>query len=885
MAQANKNTKKGNNKKNNGRSKASSQNKGNGRGKKSQKTIDAFRKQNVIALFLLMIGMFFLLSITTNALGAVGSMIRAVLLGQFGSIAVFAALIMIIIGVGRLVYSTRFDLSIISPIMVLLVFSGSTIFYGAFNLHLLTNEKISFELLRTVFIQSVVKKNIGLLPYLTSAFLSRSIGKTGMYLSSCSIFLFVIIYYFKVSFSKIGDVSIALASGSKEAVKELKKKTIDYISVNEDNEQRSRAKLDETMIEDKFGFLERYKKEVAEFTEFDGSDKEELLSSFVQAENKKLENSAEEELLFAEERSDLSSEASTVDEIEVEDSLSEMTQSEMAKDKILQPEECRYEISEVYPEAENADVGATKRYVGLSRSLAQATESEVSKEEIVDNRSLHQKDRIEKENLEKYASNDKPVIIAKNNKSYVLPVTSLLKSYNLKPREISQQLKEIHKLESTLKIYGIEAKVVNISVGPTITRYELQLKIGVKVSKILNLSDDLALAMAAVAPIRIEAPIPGTSLIGIELPNAETDIVSFREMLETKEFIKSNGKIPVALGQDVSGKPIIADITKMPHVLVAGATGSGKSVCINTLICSILFRSKPEEVKMIMIDPKMVELSVYNDIPHLLVPVVTDMKKAPYALSWAVTEMNKRYKLFAENRVRDLEGYNSIAGVEKLPRIVIIVDELADLMMVSPHEVEDSIIRLAQKARACGMHLVIATQRPSVDVITGLIKANIPTRIAFAVSSQIDSRTILDQVGAEKLIGKGDMLFSHPSIAKPQRIQGPFISDDEVNNVVDHILDQGHRAEEKEDIIEESIKKAEADQKEEEQDPLMEEIKGFVMENKQISTSLIQRRFRIGYNRASRIIDQLEEMGIVSESDGAKPRKVLISSEDLEGAE
>ena len=467
-----------------------------------------------------------------------------------------------------------------------------------------------------------------------------------------------------------------------------------------------------------------------------------------------------------------------------------------------------------------------------------------------------------------------------NKEGYTLPKTDLLQIYPAKGGNTQKQIDSSKRLEETLEIFGIEAKVVNISTGPAITRYELQPKMGVKVSKILNLSDDLALALAAVAPIRIEAPIPGTSLVGIEVPNGTTEVVGFKEIVETSGFKDPKKDIPIVLGRDVSGKPIIEDIARMPHLLVAGSTGSGKSVCINTLICSILYKFKPEEIKLIMIDPKMVELSVYNDIPHLLIPVVTDMKKAPYALSWAVSEMNKRYKLFAENRARDLKGYNKIPGIEKLPRIVIVVDELADLMMVSPNEVEDSIIRLAQKARACGMHLVIATQRPSVDVITGLIKANIPSRIAFAVSSQIDSRTILDQAGAEKLIGKGDMLFSHPSIPKPQRIQGSFISDKEVNDIVDHIIRQNTVKEKPIDIIEETIQNHIEEQKEEERDPLLDEIIEFAIQNKQLSTSLIQRRFKVGYNRASRIIDALEEMGVVSESDGAKPRKVLISSSE-----
>ncbi len=447
------------------------------------------------------------------------------------------------------------------------------------------------------------------------------------------------------------------------------------------------------------------------------------------------------------------------------------------------------------------------------------------------------------------------------------------------------------RLQKTLYSFGVSAKVENVSVGPAITRYELKPAEGVRVSKIANLADDIALNLAAES-IRIEAPIPGKQAVGIEVPNKENEVVHLREIIATEEFQNHKSKLAFALGKDVAGKEVVTDIGKMPHVLIAGATGSGKSVCINTLISSIIYKAKPSEVKLVMVDPKVVELSVYNGIPHLLIPVVTDPRKAAGALAWAVQEMENRYQTFAGKGVRDLKGYNEAIekgdGFGKLPQIVIIIDELADLMMVAAKDVEESICRLAQKARAAGMHLVIATQRPSVDVITGIIKANIPSRISFAVSSQVDSRTILDMVGAEKLLGKGDMLFYPSGAPKPTRIQGAFVSDGEVEKIVDFLKANGEVTY-NEDIIE-SIENAnksdkeletQANDEDDDTDPLLMEAIDVVVETKQASTSFIQRRFKVGYARAGRIIDQMEERGVISGYQGSKPREVLLSKERL----
>ncbi|OPJ57145.1 FtsK/SpoIIIE family DNA translocase [Alkalithermobacter paradoxus] len=457
------------------------------------------------------------------------------------------------------------------------------------------------------------------------------------------------------------------------------------------------------------------------------------------------------------------------------------------------------------------------------------------------------------------------------------PIDVLAKQNNISDNKDKKQiLKNAKLLEKTLRDFGVEASINQVTKGPTITRYEIQPKSGVKVSKIVSLTDDIALSLAAKS-IRIEAPIPGKSAIGIEVPNDEIQLVTLREVIESKEFVDSKSKLSFGLGKDISGMPIVTDISKMPHLLIAGATGSGKSVCVNTLITSILYKSKPDEVKFLMIDPKVVELGNYNGIPHLLIPVVTDPKKAACALAWAVNEMTKRYKLFADSSVRDIYSYNEKAE-DKLPSIVIIIDELADLMMVSANEVEDAICRLAQMARAAGMHLIVATQRPSVDVITGVIKANIPSRIAFSVSSQTDSRTILDMGGAEKLLGKGDMLFYPIGASKPIRLQGAFISEKEVETVVEYIKGQiDEEIHYKEDIIENINKNITVDNSSD--DELLEQAIEFVVSLQQASTSMLQRKFRVGYNRAARLIDEMEQRGIVGPNEGSKPRKVLLSKE------
>ncbi len=513
--------------------------------------------------------------------------------------------------------------------------------------------------------------------------------------------------------------------------------------------------------------------------------------------------------------------------------------------------------------------------------------------------SANEKELSAKDKTDKISENEKNDFNDEFNKAietpavnYVYPPVKLLNMPNKVSGDKREEMRRTaEKLISVLDDFGVKAKLLQVTQGPTVTRYEIQPDTGIKLSKIVGLADDIALNLAVTTVL--VAPVPGKAAVGVEIPNNTVSAVSIREMIESDEFKKAKSKLTVALGKDIGGNVVIGDIAKMPHVLIAGATGSGKSVCINSIIMSILFKAKPEEVKIIMVDPKVVELGVYNGIPHLLVPVVTDPKKAAGALNWAVTEMMRRYELFKNTGVRKLESYNKLmesSGGEKIPQLVVIIDELADLMMVAAKEVEDYIVRLTQLARAAGIHLIIATQRPSVDVITGLIKANVPSRIAFAVSSQVDSRTILDKGGAEKLLGMGDMLY-HPSGARSStRVQGAFVSDSEIERVLEFIKENVGETHYSEDLAEEIERRATGENGvtpdvEDDGDALLPEAIELAMSLGKISTSMIQRRLGVGYSRAGRIIDQMETRGVISGANGSKPRDVLISHADMAIAE
>jgi len=540
-------------------------------------------------------------------------------------------------------------------------------------------------------------------------------------------------------------------------------------------------------------------------------------------------------------------------------------------------------VEEEEPITEEPYEGAEDKEVMTKALKRAAEESEKEPEEKIDF----------KEETKKFTDDLNDGIDESADNGYVFPPLTLLKESKDADTSIKGSEVTAEHLVETLRSFGVETRIVNISRGPTVTRYELQPCAGVKISKITNLADDIALNLAT-AGVRIEAPIPNKAAVGIEVPNKSSDVVGVRGILESPAFTSAKSKLTFALGRDIGGNAIVADIGKMPHGLIAGATGSGKSVCINSIIISLLYKADPEEVKLLMIDPKVVELGIYNGIPHLLVPVVTDPRKASGALGWAVSEMEKRYKMFADRGVRDLAGYNRFVEnlgdpeITKMPHIVIIIDELADLMMTAPNEVEDSINRIAAKARAAGMHLIIATQRPSVDVVTGVIKANIPTRIAFAVSSQVDSRTILDSAGAEKLLGRGDMLFSPVGSTKPNRIQGCFVSDEEVESVVEFIKSGGTVIYD-DNVMVEIERQAAVEKKQKTglpedgpgDDPMLEEAIKVVVENGMASTSLLQRKLKLGYARAARIVDEMEQRGVVGPYEGSKPRKVLITKEQL----
>lgn len=554
-----------------------------------------------------------------------------------------------------------------------------------------------------------------------------------------------------------------------------------------------------------------------------------------------------------------------------------------ARELIPEPEEAA--VEEPPKEKPLTDTGKMKTPEFLKDAMVEAKTASTGKKEKVD---IQQEVANVAETI---AGTEKP------KKEYQTPPLRLLKRGGKQGGDSDAHLRETAmKLQKTLQTFGVNVTITNISCGPSVTRYELQPEMGVKVSKIVGLADDIKLNLAA-ADIRIEAPIPGKAAVGIEVPNKENTPVMLRDLLESDAFQQSGSKLSFATGRDISGKVVVSDIAKMPHLLVAGATGSGKSVCINTIIMSVLYKAKPDEVKLIMIDPKVVELSVYNGIPHLMIPVVTDPKKAAGALNWAVAEMTKRYQLFAEYNVRDLKGFNerverlgdveSPDKPEKMPQIIIIVDELADLMMVAPGEVEEAICRLAQLARAAGIHLVLATQRPSVNVITGLIKANMPSRIAFSVSSGVDSRTIIDMNGAEKLLGKGDMLFYPAGYQKPVRVQGAFVSDKEVQAVVEFLKENSGSVNYNEEIQQQvdsgtSAVGGAGASGQDDRDVLFVEAGKFIIDKDKASIGMLQRMFKIGFNRAARIMDQLASAGVVGEEEGTKPRKVLMSMEEFE---
>lgn len=805
--------------------------------KKTKNTGISTEFSNLITIF---IGVFLLYGLNSTSMGLIGSMTQEVFKGLFGSLAILIPILIILVGVlgffDNNEYVFRLKKSKVYYIAIIFIF----IFYGLLNSNLIpVDNPLRPEMISSIMKVAVENQGIGLITSIIVYFIKEIFGITGGWLISLFALFLSILFVFNIS---IQDLIFAIKNKStnpknsnanfKDMLKNLKESALDIITDEVD---------DTTMVEEKTGFFKKLMKD---------KDKKQNQQEFVPNEDNEDYNEYDDE--------------KTV----------KIVGFNQADDDVLEILEGTQTVD--YTQDDLKELNDLMRGKTNTQSTLEETNDY---SDTLFNTNVNTKNNSDLEQLQfNLPSDKKQENISNGSSNYKKPSINCLKNYNGSKNSYKEQNKSKEVID-TLKNFNIEIQDCNATFGPTITRYEVSPKPGTKVSKIVNLSDDLALSLAA-RSIRIEAPVPGKSVIGIEVPNDKPQVVGLREVITSNEFINDPSSLAVGLGKEISGKPLIADLAKMPHLLIAGATGSGKSVCVNTIITSLLYKSSPEEVKLLLIDPKVVELAHYNGIPHLLSPVVTDPKKASNALNWAVNEMNKRYQLFAENGVKDIAGYNRKCE-NKMHKIVIIIDELADLMMACSNEVEDYICRLAQMARAAGMHLIIATQRPSVDVITGIIKANIPSRIAFAVSSQTDSRTILDMGGAEKLLGKGDMLYYPLGAAKPVRIQGAFISEEESEKVIDEIKAQKQEEVKYEEEIMETISRPVA-VKDNDVDEFLEEAIDFVVSNNQGSASMLQRKFKIGFNRAARLIDSMEERGIVGPSEGSKPRKVLITKEELE---
>ena len=805
--------------------------------KKTKNTGISTEFSNLITIF---IGVFLLYGLNSTSMGLIGSMTQEVFKGLFGSLAILIPILIILVGVlgffDNNEYVFRLKKSKVYYIAIIFIF----IFYGLLNSNLIpVDNPLRPEMISSIMKVAVENQGIGLITSIIVYFIKEIFGITGGWLISLFALFLSILFVFNIS---IQDLIFAIKNKStnpknsnanfKDMLKNLKESALDIITDEVD---------DTTMVEEKTGFFKKLMKD---------KDKKQNQQEFVPNEDNEDYNEYDDE--------------KTV----------KIVGFNQADDDVLEILEGTQTVD--YTQDDLKELNDLMRGKTNTQSTLEETNDY---SDTLFNTNVNTKNNSDLEQLQfNLPSDKKQENISNGSSNYKKPSINCLKNYNGSKNSYKEQNKSKEVID-TLKNFNIEIQDCNATFGPTITRYEVSPKPGTKVSKIVNLSDDLALSLAA-RSIRIEAPVPGKSVIGIEVPNDKPQVVGLREVITSNEFVNDPSSLAVGLGKEISGKPLIADLAKMPHLLIAGATGSGKSVCVNTIITSLLYKSSPEEVKLLLIDPKVVELAHYNGIPHLLSPVVTDPKKASNALNWAVNEMNKRYQLFAENGVKDIAGYNRKCE-NKMHKIVIIIDELADLMMACGNEVEDYICRLAQMARAAGMHLIIATQRPSVDVITGIIKANIPSRIAFAVSSQTDSRTILDMGGAEKLLGKGDMLYYPLGAAKPVRIQGAFISEEESEKVIDEIKAQKQEEVKYEEEIMETISRPVA-VKDNDVDEFLEEAIDFVVSNNQGSASMLQRKFKIGFNRAARLIDSMEERGIVGPSEGSKPRKVLITKEELE---
>lgn len=778
-------------------------------------------KDEISAILLIACGIFFAVSVHSRLAGTIGTIISENLKGLFG----FSSILLpyILIGYGILIFfKITKPLNKNSILLLCIIFLMLSIINGERFVDALN---INAYTVSDVYNYGIRLESGGIIGGYLSKFITSLIGSVGLYIFSVATLLISILLTLKMPFSKAYDKAMA----KKISIKD-KKEPIEYKAKPPINEmsfmgknKKSSAIIDIMKNDENYGVPAEKRDKKVNSTKLSFKD-----------------NPYDKDFLGNDEP--LLSNEQSICEPAVIESI----------------------------ESEDATLDISNKSVDLNISTEKdSCEDNIHNNSVVDDIVVHKDDSTD---------------------SFKLPTLNLLNdppSQSRGKNNGSNLNENISLLEDTLKSFNVDAKVINVTKGSSITRYEIQPAIGVKVSKIVSLADDIALNLRAKS-IRLEAPIPGKAAVGIEVENSVREMVVVKDIIGSTVFTENKSELAFAVGKDIAGNPVVADLGKMPHMLIAGATGAGKSVCINTIIASLLFRAKPDEVKLILIDPKMVELGNYNGIPHLLIPVVTDSNKAAAALNWAVAEMMQRYKKFASKGVKDIKTYNKLVEQEndgiKLPKIVIIIDELADLMMVASSQVEQAIARLAQLARAAGMHLIVATQRPSVDVVTGLIKANIPSRIAFMVSSQVDSRTILDMAGAEKLVGNGDMLFKAQDMDKPMRIQGPYISDDEVHRLIDFVKNQDNETSYDNEVINQiETGKASSSTSDDNRDELMDDAIEVVLTAGQASVSMLQRRFRIGYNRAARMIDEMENSGIIGPQDGSKPRSVNMTLEEYRG--
>jgi S-DNA-T family DNA segregation ATPase FtsK/SpoIIIE len=830
----------------------------NARSKRAEKEVRAKTgskvRDEISSIIIIAIGVLLLLAIQTTKIGIVGAILHDFFFGCFGILAYVLPYYLIMYGI-LLFLNKTVHITGRSFTLMMLIFCMAALLNSA---RYIDEAAISFgaTALKGFYTNGIVKESGGFIGMLIGSLIAKAIGKTGL-----------------VIFAIVGIIVCLLLiinTPITQFLEDAKVKRIERrIHQEEELEAYEKEKAErraEARVEERYAEMNREKKAAEERAKQHGveaaiaataASAEERLSSYDKAKIAKgRENILDlmnTDNLFGEgEGSGMGSEGYGLEAAPAVAKTSDI-------DGIGRVNTETGEVYDEFGKVTEGTMGAAEKQ-GEKLSKKEAANAMLSQEEI---------------------NNNKP-----SDKPYKFPPVELLnKSKSISSAADNALKARAAKLEETLRNFNVDAKVVAATQGPAVTRYEIQPSVGVKVSKITGLADDIALNLEAKS-IRIEAPIPGKAAVGIEVENDKINVVNLRDIIESKEFKSAKSKISFAVGKDIAGNAIVGDLKSMPHLLIAGSTGSGKSVCVNSIILSILYKAKPEEVKLVLIDPKVVELGNYNGIPHLLIPVVTEPAKAAAALNWAVVEMDDRYRKFAEVEVRDLESYNDYVRANQepdlvLPQVVIIIDELADLMMAAPSQVEESICRLAQKARAAGMHLIVATQRPSVDVVTGLIKANVPSRIAFAVSSQIDSRVILDKTGAEKLVGKGDMLYNPLGMGQPIRVQGTFVSDGEVHKVLEHVKAQGVEAEYSSDVIKTIDNGGANAPASDDSDELLSEAIETVVSTGQASVSMLQRRFRIGYNRAARIVDMMEARGIIGPADGSRPRQVLMTIEEF----